>query len=95
MPHVPKKNRKGFLLGLCFSIAVALASALYYTYASRYLGVFLAGLFFCTSPALQHDIWTAQVKKIHRWLLRIFFAATGTCIHALLFNTFDPFPPLD
>jgi len=42
---------------------------------SHLLGAFVAGMCFTKVP-LSHHIWVQQMKRILRWLIRIFFAAT-------------------
>ena len=42
---------------------------------SPLLGAFVAGMCFVNVPR-SHQIWVTQLKRIIRWLIRIFFAAT-------------------
>ena len=42
---------------------------------SHLLGAFVAGMCFTKVPK-SHAIWAAQLKRITRWLIRIFFAAS-------------------
>ena len=42
---------------------------------SHLLGAFVAGMCFTDVP-MSHHIWTSQLKRILKWLVRIFFAAT-------------------
>lgn len=76
LPRVPRRLRPYFLLSLCLGMAVGLGSAMEYSRASRYLGVFLAGLSFCQVHSMHSEVWHHQMKRVQRWLLRIFFGAT-------------------
>ena len=42
---------------------------------SHLLGAFVAGMCFVNVPR-SHQVWVTQLKRIIRWLIRIFFAAT-------------------
>lgn len=61
---------------ICFCTAIGLGTLMYVSFASRYLGIFLAGLMFCTSEMLREKVWPKYVHQIQVWLVRIFFAAT-------------------
>lgn len=63
------------LVGLLFAAASGLAAGLSRAGASPLLGAFLAGVCFCTVPAVPR-LWRGQVKRLARWLSRLFFAAT-------------------
>ena len=42
---------------------------------SPLLGAFVAGMCFTNVP-LSHHVWVYQLKRINKWLIRVFFAAT-------------------
>ena len=75
LPRLPADWREGSLLGLVFAMAVGLMTALNAGGASYVLGAFLSGLCFCTTPGAM-SAWHGQVKRIGKWLLRLFFACT-------------------
>ena len=54
-------------LGLCAYLGSLIGSHL--------LGAFVAGMCFVNVPR-SHQVWVTQLKRIIRWLIRIFFAAT-------------------
>jgi len=76
--RVPKQHYEGFMLGVLLAFVLALMPALHYGKGSYLLGCFLAGLCFCTVHEME-EVWKSQVKRLMRWLLRVFFAATGMC----------------
>jgi len=55
------------MLGLCSYLGSLIGSHL--------LGAFVAGMCFVNVPR-SHQVWVTQLKRIIRWLIRIFFAAT-------------------
>lgn len=63
---MPKAHHDGFMLALLLAMAAGLGTALYYSLASRYLGVFLAGLCFCTNARVHHELWEHQLKRSER-----------------------------
>lgn len=73
--YIPKKHQDNCSLGMTLLLAMALLPTTYYLKSSYLLGVFLAGLCFCTDVRM-HRVWIHQVKRLLTWLLRIFFAAT-------------------
>ena len=75
LPKVPDKYKERFLLFLVLALAAGLSCVAFVLRSSRYLGVFLAGLTFCTMHSVEY-IWVKQVKRLQTWLVRIFFAAT-------------------
>lgn len=61
-------------------LVIMLSSLVLYSYlgaliGSHLLGAFVAGMCFVQVPR-SHGIWVIQFKRIIRWLIRIFFAAT-------------------
>mmetsp|Transcript_53439 Transcript_53439/g.105416 ORF Transcript_53439/g.105416 Transcript_53439/m.105416 type:complete len:660 (+) Transcript_53439:52-2031(+) len=72
---IPKAYVEDTLLGIMVMVVVALMCALHYGYGSYLLGAFLGGLSFCTAKSMM-DTWHHQVKRIMKWLLRLFFSAT-------------------
>jgi Kef-type K+ transport system membrane component KefB/glycine cleavage system regulatory protein len=61
-------------------LAIMLGSLVLYSWigyhiGSHLLGAFVAGMCFVNVPR-SHQIWVTQLKRIIRWLIRIFFAAT-------------------
>lgn len=75
LPLLPKGYVEDGLLALILLTAVGLSAALHYGRASYLFGAFLAGLCFCTASSVM-TVWTRQVKRILKWLLRLFFACT-------------------
>ena len=59
----------------CMLGSLALYSWIGALIGSHLLGAFVAGMCFTKVPK-SHTIWTAQLKRIVRWMMRIFFAAT-------------------
>lgn len=74
--RIPESRKGTTLLFMLLASAVGLATLLNYTFASRYLGVFLAGLAFCSINTVHEGVWETHIKPIHSWLFRIFFGAT-------------------
>eukprot|EP00316_Scyphosphaera_apsteinii_P000295 CAMPEP_0119320298 /NCGR_PEP_ID=MMETSP1333-20130426/52113_1 /TAXON_ID=418940 /ORGANISM="Scyphosphaera apsteinii, Strain RCC1455" /LENGTH=1000 /DNA_ID=CAMNT_0007326993 /DNA_START=77 /DNA_END=3079 /DNA_ORIENTATION=+ len=61
-------------------LVIMIASLVFYAWlgsliGSHLLGAFVAGMCFVSVPR-SHQVWVAQLKRIIRWLIRIFFAAT-------------------
>ena len=61
-------------------LLIMLVSLVFYAYigsliGSHLLGAFVAGMCFVNVPR-SHQIWQGQFKRISRWLVRVFFAAT-------------------
>ena len=73
--YMPSRYVEDGLIGMILLFAVGLSAALHYGKASYLFGAFLAGLCFCTAHSVEL-IWQRQVKRILKWLLRIFFACT-------------------
>jgi Kef-type K+ transport system membrane component KefB len=73
--YIPPKYVEDTLLGIMSLVVIALMCALNYGYGSYLLGAFLGGLSFCTAKSMM-DTWHHQVKRIMKWLLRLFFSAT-------------------
>ena len=58
---------------------------------SHLLGAFVAGMCFVNVPR-SHQVWVAQLKRIIRWLIRIFFSATvGFAVPLSQMFTLDAF----
>ena len=60
---------------LCMLGMLGLCSYLGSLIGSHLLGAFVAGMCFVNVPR-SHQVWVTQLKRIIRWLIRIFFAAT-------------------
>jgi Kef-type K+ transport system membrane component KefB len=84
MPNLIKKENLKFIsdqlyehsmLSLLLIFVIGLMVALHYGKGSHLLGAFLAGLCFCTCRPMD-DVWHSQIKRIMKWLLRIFFGAS-------------------
>mmetsp|Transcript_37838 Transcript_37838/g.96082 ORF Transcript_37838/g.96082 Transcript_37838/m.96082 type:complete len:1041 (+) Transcript_37838:56-3178(+) len=70
-------------LGLCAYLGSLIGSHL--------LGAFVAGMCFVNVPR-SHQVWVTQLKRIIRWLIRIFFAATvGFAVPIKMMLTLDAF----
>ena len=49
---------------------------------SHLLGAFVAGMVWVNVPR-SHQIWQAQLKRVVRWMMRVFFACTvGFAVYA-------------
>jgi len=75
LPRVPEALTEKFVLGLVIVWGMLLASVAVLLKSSRYLGLFLAGLTFCTMHSVEY-VWVQQLKRLQMWLLRVFFAST-------------------
>jgi len=73
--YIPPKHVDDALLGIMLSTVIGLMCALHFGRGSYLFGAFLGGLCFCTEKNMMHT-WHNQVKRIMRWLLRIFFSCT-------------------
>ena len=70
-------------LGLCAYLGSLIGSHL--------LGAFVAGMCFVNVPR-SHQVWVTQLKRIIRWLIRIFFSATvGFAVPLSQMFTLDAF----
>lgn len=72
---LPEKHVDDALLGIMLATVIGLMCALQYGKGSYLFGAFLGGLCFCSEKSMMHT-WHNQVKRIMRWLLRIFFSCT-------------------
>jgi len=76
---------------LLMLISLVLFGYIGYLIGSHLLGAFVAGMCFIGVPR-SHQIWVAQLKRIVRWLIRIFFAATvGFAVPLAKMLTLDAF----
>ena len=77
-------------------LVVMILSLVLYSYlgsliGSHLLGAFVAGMCFVNVPR-SHQVWVTQLKRIIRWLIRIFFAATvGFAVPIKMMLTVDAF----
>lgn len=75
LPRLPPQHTENVLLMIIFLLAIGLMSIADAVRSSYLLGALMAGLSFSTVHSVHH-VWEGQVKRILKWLLKVFFAST-------------------
>lgn len=75
LPRLPPQHTENVLLMIIFLLAIGLMSIADSVRSSYLLGALMAGLSFSTVHSVHH-VWEGQVKRILKWLLKVFFAST-------------------